>query len=111
MKFMEVQLAMPKKVRPPKYTSANTRSISPHRTDADMAVSYGMQSSGKSHTLTLTHRKNHFAADITFSYESSSDTMAWIPLNGVTPTVVALDAQTDAVSICTSSTNAASPGG
>ncbi|MEA3189131.1 MAG: endonuclease mitochondrial [Chthoniobacter sp.] len=81
--------------------------LDPHHTDAALAVSYGMQSSGKSHTLTLTHRKNHFAADITFSYEWSSDTMTWSPLNGVTSSVVPVDAETDAVSISTSSTNAA----
>lgn len=77
--------------------------LDPHKTDGPTAMTYATQANGNSRTLTLTHRKNHFATDIAFSYEISSDLVQWTTTGVATPSVVVLDEQTDTVTVSATS--------
>jgi DNA/RNA endonuclease G (NUC1) len=73
--------------------------LDPHAVDGRTACTYTSSVSGSDRILTLTHRLNHFAADITCTYEVSFDLVTWTPLDAPTLSVAMLDAQTDLVTI------------
>ncbi len=77
--------------------------LDPHKADGVTAASYTAQSSGATRTLTLTHRKNRFAKDVSFVYELSPDLVAWATGNTSAPAVTSFDAQTDTVSVAATS--------
>ena len=79
--------------------------LDPHMADGMAAMSRTTQFSGNGLILTLAHRKNHFAADLSFSYEISTDMVHWTPTGISAPTTTTLDAQTDRVSVSVFSTS------
>ena len=78
--------------------------LDPHDSDGRSAVKHAFTKVGNSCILTLTHRRSRFAADITFTYEVSSDLITWTALSEPPLSVVALDAATDLVSLSLTST-------
>jgi hypothetical protein len=73
--------------------------LDPHRFDAPTAQQAALQLEGADRVLTLRHRRNHFAADLTYSYEVSFDLRTWVALDSPELEVVPLDSETDAVSL------------
>jgi hypothetical protein len=77
--------------------------LNPHKVDKSLAVSYSAQASGSTRTLTLSHRKSHFAKDLSYSYEVSSDLKTWSTGGTSIPATTVSDSQTDRVSVSASS--------
>lgn len=73
--------------------------LDPHKADGPSAFSYSTEVSGSGRILTLSHRKNHYAVDVTFTYEVSFDLVTWTALPAPSTDVASVDAKTDMVSV------------
>ena len=78
--------------------------LDPRKNDGPSAMTATGQVEGNDRILTLSHRKNHFAADLTYTYEVSFDLVSWTPLDAPDLEVVPLDPTTDRVTVSVVST-------